>query len=423
MRHPSLHCRPELAELGVTEAYCTCGEDWAACAVMVDPRDYLSRPSRSGAMLSRPRFVAAGCAVGLACQARPPAQVPAVPVVSAVPSPVASATPTMKPRVPFALFMALLGCAASTVAPPVAVPAPCLGQSSPAASAASAPGSSSALAATPFRALPIAPATFDVPAIDEYLARRVATGGFVGLSVAIVKNGALVLEKGYGHRELPDVPVQTETPFLVGSITKQFVSAVVLQLASEKKLSVDEKVATYYPDLTRAKEITLYDLMTHVSGYRDYYPLDFVDREMTQPITTDEVIARYAKRPLDFEPRTRFSYSSTGYKILGRVIEKITGKPLGVVLRERILRPLGMAHSSYLPPQATPELARGYTSFALGLAEAATPEAQGWLFADSGLYAPAGDIARWDVALMSGRVLGPEAYEVLQRPAGSPTAP
>jgi CubicO group peptidase (beta-lactamase class C family) len=157
--------------------------------------------------------------------------------------------------------------------------------------------------------------------------------------------------------------------------------------------------------------------MTHVSGYRDYYPLFFVDREMSQPITPDETIARYAKRPLDFEPRTRFSYSNTGYKILGRVIEKVTGKPLGVVLDERILRPLGMAHSSYVPTGATPPgFAKGYTSFALGPAEPAPPEAPGWWYGSSGLYAPAGDIARWDTALMSGTVLGPGAYKLFTTP-------
>ncbi len=287
-----------------------------------------------------------------------------------------------------------------------------------------APSSSQSAAPAPAQPqAPSPPDTFDVAAIDAYLTRQIEARGFVGLSVAIVKDGALVLEKGYGRSGLgPDVPVQMDTPFLVASITKQFVSGIVLQLAAEKKLSVDDKVAKYFPDLTRANDITLYDLMTHVSGYRDNYPLDFVDREMSQPITPDESVVRYAKQPLDFEPRTRFSYSGTGYKILGRVIEKVTGKPLGVVLGERILRPLGMAHSFYIPTPTTPGLARGYTSFALGAAEPATPEAQGWWFGSSGLYAPAGDIARWDVAVMSGKVLGPEAYKVLRRPADSPTA-
>jgi D-alanyl-D-alanine carboxypeptidase len=321
-------------------------------------------------------------------------------------------------RVSLALVAVCIGCGgptpvpgtARTVAPPVAQPVP---STAPSVAPPTAPSD-----ATPAQAAsPAPPATFDVAAIDDYIGRQMVTRGFVGLSVAIVKDGVVVLDKGYGQRQLaPDVPVQADTPFLIGSITKQFVASLVLLLADEKKLSLTDKVARYFPDLTRAGDVTLYDLMTHVSGYRDDYPLDFVDREMQKPISPDESIALYAKRPLDFEPRTRFSYSSTGYKILGRVIEKVTGKRLGVVLEERILRPLGMSHSSYMPNEAAPGLARGYTSFALGPPEPAGPEGQGWLFGSSGLYAPAGDIARWSLALMSGKVLAPAAYKLFGTP-------
>jgi D-alanyl-D-alanine carboxypeptidase len=154
-----------------------------------------------------------------------------------------------------------------------------------------------------------------------------------------------------------------------------------------------------------------FDLMTHVSGYRDYFPLDFIDREMKQPAIQDDVIARYGKRPLDFEPRTRFSYSSTGYKILGRVSEKVTRQPLGTVLTERILRPVGMGHSSYMPAENVSGVARGYTSFALGPPEPAEFEGRDWGFGAGGIFAPAGDIARWDIALMSGEVLGPADFK------------
>lgn len=296
--------------------------------------------------------------------------------------------------------------AASSTAP-VAVPA--------ASTAAAAPAASSPPAAP--KANLDAPATFDVAAVDDWIARQIEAKGFVGLSVAIVKDGAVVLDKGYGQSQLgPDVAAAPETAFSIGSITKQFVASIVLQLADQKKLSLDDKVAKYFPDLTRARDITLYDLMTHVSGYRDNYPLDFVDQEMKQPATTDDIIARYAKRPLDFEPRTRFSYSSTGYKILGRVVEKVTGRPLGAVLEDRILRPLGMTHSSYMPAEGGPGLARGYTSFALGGPEPAEPEAHDWAYGGGGIYAPAGDIAKWDIALMDGKVLSPAAYKLFTTP-------
>src|SRR5207253_10781520 len=130
--------------------------------------------------------------------------------------------------------------------------------------------------------------------------------------------------------------------FGIGSVTKQFTSACVLLLAEDGKLAVTDKVSKYYPKLTKADDITLYDLMAHLSGYPDYYPLDFVDRRMFKPIELDNLIDEYAIGKLDFEPRTRWSYSNTGYIILGRLIEKVTGEPYENFLQKRILKPLGM---------------------------------------------------------------------------------
>src|SRR5205823_4006884 len=147
------------------------------------------------------------------------------------------------------------------------------------------------------------PKSFDLAAIDAYVAEQVKEKGYVGLSLAIVRDGKVVHAKGYGKSSLePARDVTPETPFAIGSITKQFTCACIFLLAEEGKLSVKDPVAKYYPDLTRAKDITLYDLMTHVSGYPDYYPLDFVDRRMLKPIGRDALIKEYAGGKLDFEP-------------------------------------------------------------------------------------------------------------------------
>ena len=122
--------------------------------------------------------------------------------------------------------------------------------------------------------------------------------------------------------------------FAIGSVTKQFTCSALMMLAEEKKLSLTDPVSKYFPKLTRAKDITLVDLGGHLSGYRDYYPLDFVDNEMQKPATADAIIDEYATRPLDFEPRSRYSYSNTGFIILGRVIEKVSGQPFGDVHHE-----------------------------------------------------------------------------------------
>jgi CubicO group peptidase (beta-lactamase class C family) len=264
---------------------------------------------------------------------------------------------------------------------------------------------------------PAPPTKFDLKAIDSYVAAQLPEKGFVGLSVAIMRDGKIIFAKGYGERSIePPVPVEVDTPFAVGSITKQFACACILLLAEDGKLSVKDPVSKYFPQLTRAKDITLYDLMSHVSGYPDYYPLDFVDRRMLKSLPVDKVISEYAGTKLDFEPRTRWSYSNTGYMILGRVVEKVSGEPFAKLLERRILKPVGMTHSYFEPGRDVPGLARGYTSFALGKPELATLEAEGWIYTAGGLYASASDLTRWDLALVSGKVLKPESYQLMTTP-------
>ena len=261
------------------------------------------------------------------------------------------------------------------------------------------------------------PKRFEVGAIDAYVADVVERKGLNGLALAIVRDGKIVLAKGYGKRSLETgAPVETETPFAAGSVTKQFACACILLLAEEGKLSVDDKVAKYFPDLTRAGETTLYQLMTHTSGYPDYYPLDFVDRRLKKPIAVDSLIREYAGGKLDFEPGARWSYSNTGYIILGRVVEKVAGEPFGEFLRKRILVPAGMAHSAFERSGTDPSRASGYLPFALGPPEPATPEAEGWLYAAGGLFASAPDIARWDIALMEGKILKAESIKLMTTP-------
>ena len=270
------------------------------------------------------------------------------------------------------------------------------------------------------------PASFDLDAIDAFLGQEVQNKGRVGFSAAIVKDGRIVLAKGYGQRSLEEpLPVSNDTIFAIGSVTKQFTCVAVLLLAEAGKLSVHDPVGKYFPDLTRAADITLLDLMNHVSGYPDYYPLDFVDRRLMQPAKTDEVIGEYATGKLDFEPRTRYSYSNTGYLILGRVVEKVSGESMGAFLQSHIFTPLGMNHTLYDPERSDGRLAKGYTVFALCQPESAVPEGKGWIASAGAMCSTPSDLALWDLALMGGKVLKPESYRLLttarQLPDGATT--
>ncbi len=253
----------------------------------------------------------------------------------------------------------------------------------------------------------------DERVVDSIVAAGMKQQRLVGASVALVRGGRIELMKGYGAASLePSVPVDTGTRFSIGSVTKEFVAALALLLQEDGKLSVHDTLAKWYPKLTRAREITLLDLINHVSGYRDYYPLDYVNREMARPTTAEHIMTEYATMPLDFDPGTRWSYSNTGYTILGRVLERAGGKSLGALLDERIFRAIGMRQTMYEPTR--PERrANGYVSWALGDMEPALLEGSGWIGAPGGIWSTAADIARWDLALMRPGFLTPASREVL----------
>jgi len=253
----------------------------------------------------------------------------------------------------------------------------------------------------------------DIQALDKFIAGELKSRGLVGLSAAVMIDGKIVLAKGYGQGVIGGAAATAETPFAIGSITKQFTCACILKLTEAGKLDVTDKVARYYPGLTRAGDITLLDLMNHVSGYHDYYPLDFVDRPMMKAIDADELIRRFAGRPLDFEPGSRYSYSNTGFVILGRIVERVSGQPFSRFLQDQILAPIGLKHTYYEPNADQPGLAQGYTTFALTGPDKTVPEAKHWIAAAGAIYSTGSDLAAWDLALMTGKVLKPASYALM----------
>jgi D-alanyl-D-alanine carboxypeptidase len=259
-------------------------------------------------------------------------------------------------------------------------------------------------------AAPVSPAE-----LDSIIRRTVAEKQLIGLSVGVMQDGKIVLAKGYGVRALGTKdPVTPETMFGIGSVTKQFTCSALLLLAEEKKLSLGDPVAKYMPKLTRARDITLLDLGQHVSGYRDYYPLDFVDHEMQRPATAEAIIDEYATRPLDFEPGTRWSYSNTNFLILGQVIERVSGQSFGAFLTQRIFRPVGMTHTAYDPPASTSlPMATGYTSFGLAPPVPAEPEGHGWAGAAGAIWSTPSDLLAWDRALVDHKLLSSASYQTL----------
>ncbi len=248
-----------------------------------------------------------------------------------------------------------------------------------------------------------------------------------GVSIALVKDGKVAYVKAYGYARLdPATPARPEMHYCIGSVSKQFLAAAILLLAEDGKLHLDDPVGRYLPDLTRANEVTIRELLSHTSGYQDYYPLDYVAPFMLQPVSAREILDGWAKKPLDFEPGTRWQYSNTNFVAAGSIIERVTGMPLMSFLQARIFKPLEITEALDLSRQPlTDSDAAGYTRFATAPVRPVAPEGPGWLFAAGELGLTARDLALWDISLIDRTLLKPASLDAMMTPIrlknGAPT--
>lgn len=254
-------------------------------------------------------------------------------------------------------------------------------------------------------------------AIDAIVVRMLAATGEPSVSIAVVKDGKLVYSKAYGKARLPGTPATPATRYKIGSLSKQFTAAAMLLLEQDGKLSLDDKVGKYFPELTRAQDVTLRQLLNHTAGYEDFYPLDILTQEMQRSIAADDLMHRYGKRPLGFEPGTRWAYSNTNYVIAGRIIEKASGMPLHQFMQTRIAARLNLASMTDTTKTAVSSAdAIGYGRHALAAPRVAPAEGKGWTYATGHLAMTASDLARWNLALLNNTLLSPESRAAMTRP-------
>ncbi len=248
--------------------------------------------------------------------------------------------------------------------------------------------------------------------IDKLATETLAHAGVPSASIAIVKDGRVVYLKAYGDARVePPAPASPEMRYSIGSISKQFTAAAILLLQEQGKLSLDDKVSKFFPELTRANEVTVRQLLSHTAGYSDYWPQDYVMPMMLQPATSRKILDSWARKPLDFEPGTKWQYSNTGYVVAGAIVEKVSGTPLLQFLREKIFAPLGMKSITDIDEgRLTESDPTGYQRFALGPPRVAPKEGKGWLFAAAELAMTAEDLAKWDISIIEEKILKPSSY-------------
>jgi CubicO group peptidase (beta-lactamase class C family) len=239
--------------------------------------------------------------------------------------------------------------------------------------------------------------------------------GMPSASIAVVEGGKLVYTHAYGNAHLD--PSEAATPamrYSIGSVSKQFTAAAILLLQEQGKVSLDDAVGKYVPGLTRGDEVTIRQILSHISGYQDYWPEDYLMTPMMKPATAQQILDAWAKKPLDFEPGTQWQYSNTNYVIAGLIVEKVSGEKLMDFLVEHIFRPLGMKsvwdsnETKLTSADATP-----YVRAALGPLRVAPKEGRGWMFAAGELAMTPHDLALWDESLIAQSILKPESYRAM----------
>ncbi len=172
----------------------------------------------------------------------------------------------------------------------------------------------------------------------------VAPKQFMG-AVLVARGDDLLLDKGYGSADLEwNIPNSDKTEFRLGSITKQFTAASILLLEERGKLKVDDAVKKYMPDAPAAwDKITIFNLLTHTSGIPSF--TGFADYQKLEPFATTpaELVARFRDKPLDFQPGEKWSYSNSGYVLLGYLLEKISGESYTQFVEEKHFQATGNA--------------------------------------------------------------------------------
>jgi CubicO group peptidase (beta-lactamase class C family) len=257
----------------------------------------------------------------------------------------------------------------------------------------------------------------DVSRMDQVVQSYVSSKTFMG-SVLVARGDQVLLSKGYGSANLEwNIPNSPATKFRLGSVTKQFTAASILLLEERGKLNTGDPVKKLMPDAPAAwDKVTIFHLLTHTSGIPDF--TGFPDYQSQEPFasTPEKLVARFRDKPLQFQPGEKWSYSNSGYVLLGYLLEKASGESYQKFVQENIFGPLGMKDSGYDSNSAIiPRRAAGYAPGKDG------PVNAGFIhmsipFSAGALYSTTEDLLRWEQGLFGGKLLSAASLAKMTTP-------
>lgn len=247
--------------------------------------------------------------------------------------------------------------------------------------------------------------------LDPYMSKNYSG------SVLLVKDNKVITAKGYNMADYShNLPNGPDTIHQIGSLTKAFTAAAILQLQEAGKLSINDPVHKYIKDYPNDK-VTLYHLLTHTSGIPNYTAFPDFLNTMNIRVSVDELIAKFKDKPLEFEPGSRYSYSNSGYVLLGAVIEQVSGQSYGDYLNEHIFKPLGMTRSGYLTKNLIhTDVAVGYSLLTPDKFETARPMDITVAYSAGGIYSTVQDLYKWLQGLENGTVISKTSWELMRKP-------
>src|SRR3954464_8816067 len=252
----------------------------------------------------------------------------------------------------------------------------------------------------------------------DAVAKQMLSRHTAGVSVAVARDGRVILARGYGMANVEhSVPVTPDTVFHIASISKNILAAVVLQLFDEGKLRLDDDVTKYVPEVpTLGQHVTVQQLLNHTSGIYSFTSLPDATNNERLELTHEQVLGLIKDKPFDFEPGTRWRYNNSAFYLAGMVVERVTKQEYGAYVREHVFKPLGMSSASLCYARmVVPHLASGYEVDGGALVNAAFIT---WKlpFAGGAVCATATDLVKWQAALDSGRVLTPSSLALMRTP-------
>ncbi|MEO7531719.1 MAG: serine hydrolase [Sediminibacterium sp.] len=255
--------------------------------------------------------------------------------------------------------------------------------------------------------------------LDQYMQAQNQVKGFTG-AVLVMKQNKLLLRKAYGMADREwNIANTPETKFEIGSLTKQFTAACILQLAEQGKISLDDKLRKFFPNFYKGDSVTIHMLLNHTSGIPAYTSLPGFGSVQSVSWSRDSMIAFFNNKPYDFPPGTKYKYNNSGPFLLGYIIEQISGLTYEDYLRKNIFNRLGMNNTGVNKwDTILPLRAKGY-EMDKNKPLNADFIALEWPFSSGALYSTIDDLYKWDRALYSNQIINEASKQKMFTPGNS----